>query len=304
MALNIDLAPTFLELAGLRIPATVAPRIWVILAAFTLSSPLALAQGGPPFRSDDPDTPGNKLWEINTVLTGDRNPSLGLYETPNIDVNYGLGNRIQLKYELPLSIEETRGSPGNVAAGLGNSLLGVKWRIWAHHPKNENTGEVDKRESNFGFSIYPQLLLSNPTRSVGRDIVEPGPQFLMPVEASARIGPIRVSGEFGRWFTNKDVPGSWIRGAIVGHEFRQKTEVDLEIYDQNDTTGIAGKPKARESTLGIGGRCPIAGNGSLWFMGMAGRSLVTVTRTNGQPSWIASVGFQILTGRRRRYSSE
>jgi hypothetical protein len=117
---------------------------------------------------------------------------------------------------------------------------------------------VENRESNFGFSIYPQLVLNNSTRSVGREIVEPGPQFLLPAEANANatIGPLRI------------------------------------------------KPKARESTLGVGWRCPIAGDRSLWFMGMAGRSLVTVTRTNGQPSWIASIGFQILTGRRRRYSSD
>jgi hypothetical protein len=55
--------------------------------------------------------------------------------------------------------------------------------------------------------------------------------------------------------------------------------------------------------LGIGLRTPIAGNASLWFMGMGGRSLVTVTPTNGQPSWIASVGLQILTGKTRRSSS-
>ncbi len=280
------------------------PEIWLILAGLILSSSLAWTQGGPPFRSDDPDTPGNKLWEINTVLTADRNPSTGYYETPNIDINYGLGNRIQLKYEVPLSIEESRGSNGYVAAGLGNSLLGVNWRIWAHHPKTEGTDQVDKPESNFGFSVYPQLLLNNPTRSAGREIVEPGPQFLMPAEANARIGPIRRSGEVGYWFTNKDFPSSWIRGAIVGHEFRQKTELDLELYDQEATRGIGDLPKARESTLGVGWRCPITGNGSLWFMGMAGRSLVTVTRTNGQPSWIASVGFEILTGRRRRYSSD
>jgi hypothetical protein len=283
---------------------SVSSQLCLGLAAFTHFSPCAFAQGGPPFRSDDPDTPGNKQWEINTVLTADRNPSLGLYETPNIDVNYGLGNRIQLKYELPLSITESRGSSSHVVAGLGNSLLGVKWRIWAHHPKSESSGQVEKRESNFGFSIYPQLLLNNPTRSVDRDVVEPGPQFLLPAEANARIGPIRISGEFGRWFTNKDVPSSWIKGAIVGHEFWQKTEIDLEIYDQRDTRGIGDKPKARESTLGVGWRCPIAGDRSLWFMGMAGRSFVTVTRTNGQPSWIASIGFQILTGRRRRYSSD
>jgi hypothetical protein len=49
---------------------------------------------------------------------GNRNPSEGSYATPNIDINYGLGNRIQLKYELPLNIQESRGPSGHVAAGL------------------------------------------------------------------------------------------------------------------------------------------------------------------------------------------
>jgi hypothetical protein len=154
------------------------------------------------------------------------------------------------------------------------------------------------------MSIYPQLLLNNPTRSVRRDIVEPGPQLLIPLEANARIGPIRISGELGYWFTNKDFPNSWIRGVIVGHEFRKKTELYLELYDQDATRATADEPKTRESTLGIGFRTPLAKNGSVWFLGMVGRSLVTVTQTNGQPSWIASLGLQIVTSRRRRYSSD
>ncbi len=278
--------------------------LYLILAALTRFSHPALAQGGPPFRSDDPDTPGNKNWEINIVFVGDRNPSEGSYETPNIDLNYGLGNRIQLKYEVPLSIQESRDSPGHVISGLGNSLLGVKWRLYSHHPRTNAPGQAVKKESNFAISIYPQLLLNNPTSSVRRGIVESGPQFLMPVEANARIGPMRISGEIGYWFTNKDVSSSWIRGVIVGHEFRQKTELFLEIYDQEATSAFGDKPKARESTVGIGSRIPIARDGSVWFIGMVGRSLVTVTRTNDQPSWIASLGLQILSGRRRRYSSD
>lgn len=280
----------------------IAPFLCLILAALTRFSPLAMAQGGPPFRSDDPDTPGNRNWEINTVLIGDRNPSEGSYVTPNIDVNYGLGNRVQLKYELPLSIHESRGSSGHVAAGLGNSLLGVKWRFYSHHPSTAVPDKTGRRESNFAVSVYPQLLLSNPTRSVRLDIVEPGPQFLLPLEANARIGPLRISGEFGYWFTNKDVPNSWIRGVIVGHEFRNKTELYLELCDQDATRASAHEPKTRESTLGIGFRTPLAKNGSVWFLGMAGRSLVTVTRTNGQPSWIASVGLQFVTSHKRRQS--
>jgi hypothetical protein len=132
--------------------------------------------------------------------------------------------------------------------------------------------------------------------------VEPGPQLLIPMEANARIGPVRISGELGYWFTNKDVPNSWIRGVIVGHEFKKKTELDLELYDQDATRTTAVEAKTRESTLGIGFRTQLAKKGSVWFIGMAGRSLVTVTQTNGQPTWIASLGLQFLTSRRRRRS--
>ncbi len=237
-------------------------------------------------------------------MTGERNPSGGSYEVPDIDINYGIGSRIQLKYEVPLAIQESRDvSSDHLAAGLGSSLLGVKWRFYAHHPRRK-AGEIDKKESVFGLSMYPQLLLNNPTGSVRRDVVEPGPQFLMPVEANAKIGPIRMSAEVGYWFTTNDVPNSWIRGIIVGHEFKSKTELDLELFDQAATRATAIEPKFRETTLGLGFRTPLRKNQSFWIMGMAGRSLVTVTPTNGQPSWIASLGFQILTGKRRRNSSD
>ena len=280
----------------------IAQIFCLILAALGRFSPLALAQGGPPFRSDDPDTPGNGNWEINTVLVGDRNPSEGFYETPNLDLNYGLGGRIQLKYELPLSIYESRGSTDHVAAGLGDSLLGVKARFYSHHPETAKRDETGRRESNFAISTYPQLVLSNPTSSIRRHVVEPGPQYLLPVEAKAKIGPIRVSGEYGYWFGNKTVPPAWIRGMIVGHEFRNKTEVDLEFYDRDDTKATPLEPKNRETTLGIGLRTPLVRKHSAWFIAMVGTSVAPVTRINGQPCWIATVGLQFLSSGRRRHS--
>jgi hypothetical protein len=95
------------------------------------------ARAGPPFISDDPETPGNGNWEINECFIGDRNPQSGAYQTPDLDTNYGLGDRIQLKYELPLAVAETRPQPaqgtgGTVLAGLGESLLGFKFRFYEH----------------------------------------------------------------------------------------------------------------------------------------------------------------------------
>jgi hypothetical protein len=260
------------------------------LVAGAVVSPSAFAQGGPPFQSDDPDTPGDKQWEINVGFKGDRSLSEGSYAVPNIDVNYGLGDRIQLKYELPLAVQEVRGGSSRTVSGLGNSLLGLKYRFYEHQLRTQ----AGNREVDFAFSIYPQLVLSNPTNSVERGVVEPGPQFLLPFEARAWIGPIHVSAEIGYSFTKKNVSNSWIRGLIVGHEFERKGGLYLELFDQPNVGGL--NPKLRESTLGIGGRRAIIEprNGSVLFIGMAGRSLTNTTFTNNQPSWIAYVGVQFL----------
>ena len=273
-----------------------------VVSAFTLFPVILLSQGGPPFKSDDPDTPGNKHWEINTGFIGERNPFEGSYETPNIDVNFGVGNRIQLKYEVPLSIAEVRGDQSQIMAGPGNSLLGVKYRFYQRHSKTRvKDGE---REIKFGVSIYPQILLNHRTRSVARDIVEPGPQLLLPLEGNASIGWLRISGEIGYWFTSKDVPNSWIRGVVAGHEFRKDTELYCELYDQRDVHTTAGVSRFRESTVGFGGRIPIVKGQWLRLIAMGGHGLVAPMPTNGQPNWIAYIGIQFLSDRRRRHLVE
>jgi hypothetical protein len=118
-------------------------RRLLAVALFALSAVAARAQGGPPFRTDDPETPGNKHWEINIGWIGERNPASGAYQVPDLDINYGLGDRIQLKYEIPIAVEETRPQPANgvdaavpgkVLVGLGESSPGIKWRFYEHHP--------------------------------------------------------------------------------------------------------------------------------------------------------------------------
>jgi hypothetical protein len=272
------------------------------IAGLVLSPVLALSQGGPPFRSDDPDTPGNGHWEINLGFIGQRSPFGGSYDTPNIDINYGVGSRIQLKYEVPLSIQETRGDSVHVAAGLGHSLLGVKYRFYQRHSKTRvRDGE---REIKFSVSAYPQVVLSNPTSSVDREIVEPGPQLLLPLEANANYGWIRFSGEIGYWITSNNVANSWIQGIVAGHEFRKDTELYLELYDQRDVRVAAGTPKLAETTVGLGGRVPIVRGHWLRLIAMGGRGLVAPTPSNGQPRWTAYVGLQFLSDRRRRHGDE
>ena len=269
------------------------------LTAVTLFARAALAQGGPPFLSDDPDTPGNHHWEINLGFLGERNPVEGAYEVPNIDINFGLGSTVQLKFELPLAVAETRSPLGHVNAGLGNSLLGVKYRFYAHHTKRERLQPRGERESIFALSVYPQLALNNPTSSVTREIVDPGPELLLPMEAKAILGPIRISGEVGYRLTKGDVPNSWIGGVVVGHEFKKDTELYLELYNQHE---VSGKPQVTDTSAGLGGRLPIVASGAFRLIGMGGYD---VASSPGRRSgWIAYVGIQFLSDKRRRHSSD
>ncbi len=72
-----------------------------------LSTRAVLAQGGPPLITDDPGTPGDGNWEINIAFTTKKRRTVRSYETPILDINYGLGDRIQLKYEVPwLDLDE------------------------------------------------------------------------------------------------------------------------------------------------------------------------------------------------------
>jgi hypothetical protein len=315
-----------------------------ILAAPLFLTTAIHAQGGPPFRTDDPETPGNRHWEINFGFIGDRNPAAGAYQIPDFDINYGLGDRIQLKYEIPIAIEETRpqpatqfepAAPGQVIGGIGESLLGIKWRFYEHHPNDpwtkgrfgtgllgvfgphprepaaasgDSPGAADSPEQvvDLSISTYPQLFLDNPTRAVPRGLVAPGPSFFLPLEVNARIGPIRIDGEVGYNFGNHAVPQTWNRGLLVGHEFSDRTEVYLEFYDQQDANRVrpgqglgnfaSEDSKQREATLGLGGRQALNKAKTLNLLLMGGRSFQKISVDNSQPSWIAYVGLQVLLG--------
>jgi len=259
----------------------------------TLLSACAFGQGGPPFLTDDPGTPGNRNWEINIGLIGDRNPSEGVYSIPEFDLNYGVGDRTKFTYRVPLAVHEGRDSGESVAGGLGNSLLGMKYRFY----EDKGRSNPDDSEPSFSLSVYPQLILSNPTNSVARGVAEPAPQFLLPVETALRSGPVQFVAETGYWFTTKGTSDSWIRGVMVGHEFKKGTDVYLELYDRSDVGAIRGKPKQRESTLGVGGRKAINRQGAVLLMGMFGRSIARIMPDNRQPQWIAYVGMEFLTGK-------
>lgn len=283
-----------------------------LLIAVAFLAPLACAgQGAPPFRTEDPETPGNRHLEINFGAAGNRNLSDGEYELPSLDLAYGLGSRMQVKYELPWVVAETRPTAnpptrGQVIGGLGNSVLGAKLRLYQHLPsdswvwrrppeKHEGAG-MREEEPSFAASVFPRISIDNPTRSVARGIVERGPNLLLPLEVSVRMGPVHLNGEAGYQFGNRDVPQSWVRGLMVGHDFKRDTQAYLEIYDRQDANRIDGAAKRRDASAELGGRQTLGPHRRLLLLLMGGRSFQSVASERSQPSWIAYLGVRIILG--------
>jgi hypothetical protein len=266
-----------------------APRLSILLLFGAAA--LGRAQGGPPFITDDPGTPGNHHWEINFGWIASHNPGQSYYEIPDVDSNYGWGDRVQLKYELPLAAGTNANNSTGV--GLGESLVGVKWRYFEYHRPGE-----PKSDENLLFSLgtYPQVSINNPTGSAQRGIVEPGPQYYLPIEATAQIGWLALNGEVGRWIGNKNMPDQWGRGLIAGHEFSDRFELYSEIYDLQAINRVDGQPKQRSLTLDMGGRQSLDHANHVRLLFMGGRAVQAVTPANGEPSWIAYLGIQFLLG--------
>ena len=134
--------------------------------------------------TDDPFTPGNKVWEINAAYTEQLTSDEHLRSFPHVDFNYGLGERIQLKYETGwVFVGPSNGE--SVKSGLDDSLFGVKWRF------------LDQDKVGIDMSVYPQLQLENPTGSVERGIAQPGPNLFLPFEMASDFGKFKLIGEVG-----------------------------------------------------------------------------------------------------------
>lgn len=272
--------------------------ILLILAPIALAVQ-ASAQGGPPFITDDPGTPGNHQWEINVGWVSNHNPGQSYYEIPDVDINYGWGDRVQLKYEIPLAAAT---DPNNsTGIGLGESYPGIKWRYFEYHRRGE-----PKSDTNLLFSLgtYPQVLINNPTSSVRRGIVAPGPQYYLPLEATAQLGWLALNGEVGRWIGNKNAPDQWGRGLIAGHQFNDRMELYAEIYDLQAIERIGDQPKQRAFTFDVGGRQTLDRAGHVRLLFMGGRAIQAATRSNGEPNWIAYIGFQFLFGPKEKVAPD
>jgi hypothetical protein len=231
---------------------------------------MAAAQGGPPLVTDDPGTAGPGRWELNVALTWEHGPGESVYEAPLLDLNYGVGDRLQFKWELPLRVVASAGSA--TLGGVGNSLVGIKWRF--------AEGKV------MALSTYPQLELNNPTSSVTRGVAERGKRLFLPLELAKSWGKVGINGEVG-YMIAEDVPDSWTYGLAAGYQLSRS-----EVLAECTAASLVGFGDTAV-LCGLGARHPLAR--SLTGLIAFGRRVSgPVTQ---QPSWRCYLGLQGRWGR-------
>jgi hypothetical protein len=176
------------------------------------------AQGGPPLETDDPGTPGDGRLEINVAGTVEQATERTLYEAPLADANYGIGDRTQLKLEIPLLFERD----GGTRSGLGNPLLGFKWRL------------LQDSSSGSAVSIYPQLELRNSVLSLA-DEQEPT-SLLLPVELATAWRGLGINAEAG-YRLIRDSRGEVIYGLAIGFDPLPRIELLTECNGSDAVNG-------------------------------------------------------------------
>jgi len=117
-----------------------------VLACFA-----AFAQGGPPYYTNDPGTPGNQNWGIGFAYMPFEYNNQSIAHAPDVGISLGLGDRIQLAFEnARLGVADPSSPP---KYGLGQDQLGIKSRVYDNEP------------SGFAISVFPQVFLKNPNLS-------------------------------------------------------------------------------------------------------------------------------------------
>jgi hypothetical protein len=198
------------------------PRIRSALGGLLLLGANAVlhAQGSPPFGTDDPGTPGDGRWEITLGLGTEKRAGSRLSGLPFYEFIYGVGDRLQVLYAG--SHLHLRQDGIATESGLGNSLVGVKWRFC----------EVGER--GLSVSIHPQLEFNTPgSNSDQRGLVGSGTLFALPLQFEQAVGPVRLIGQVGREFHPDD--DSWFYGIAVSHRFTENTEVGFELTGGGST---------------------------------------------------------------------
>jgi hypothetical protein len=133
--------------------------------------------------TDDPGTPGDGKWENNFATAFAHRSGETAYEVPAIDLNYGVGDHIQLTLQTAPVILKRSGH--GAIGGLGETEAAVKWRFF------------DEGTSGFDMSMFPRVIFNITHSSVRRGLADDGTRFQIPFQAARSFGRLHLDAEVG-----------------------------------------------------------------------------------------------------------
>ena len=196
--------------------SSLPPQFWfsfLILLIFTAAIPV-YGQGGPPMITDDPFTPENGHWENNFAIQYTETASSKEIDAPAVDINYGYGDHVQLKIEMPI-MKYLFNDDGSLIGG-GNVKIGIKARF------------LDEKQNGFAVSTYPQYEFNN--SSIGEK--GEAPQFFLPLEVGKTVGRFHYAAEVGYSFL-ASAPDELAYGIVAGYDQSEQCELLVEVHGEN-----------------------------------------------------------------------
>jgi len=165
--------------------------------------------------TDDPGTPVNGHWENNIAVVFEHRPNETSWDLPAIDLNYGVGEHIQLTLQGgPVLLKR---SGHGLIGGFGGTEAAVKWRF------------LDEEKSGFDVSMFPRVIFNITQSSVRRGLAEDGTRFQIPFQVAKTFGRFRADAEFGPLASTVG-RSEWIYGIVGGVELAKTTMLMAELH--------------------------------------------------------------------------
>ena len=165
--------------------------------------------------TDDPGTPGPGRWENNVAIAFEHRSDERAYDLPAIDLNYGVGEHIQLTLQTaPVLLKRNDHGP---IGGLGGTEAALKWRF------------LDQETSSFDMSMFPRVIFNVVQSSVRRGLAEDGTRFQIPFQIAKTFGRWHADGEFGPLASSVG-RSEWLYGIICGFDVAKPTMLMAELH--------------------------------------------------------------------------
>jgi hypothetical protein len=195
-------------------------RPYFFAIAISFVSQTLFAQGGPPMITDDPGTPGNGKWENNFAVIFEHRSGETSYDLPQFDLNYGVGEHIQLTLQTAPAVVKREGH--GAIGGLGGTEAAVKWRM------------LDEEAFGFDLSTFPRIIFNIGHASVRRGLTEDGTRFQIPLEIAKKFGPWHADAEFGSLVSTVG-RSQWLYGVVGGYDLTKTAMIMAELHGTSRT---------------------------------------------------------------------